>query len=79
MDADKIESLSFEDSYNLLDQLIHKLEEGDLSVEEAVAVYEQAMRLAAHCERKLDDAEIKVTQLLSAAAEEMERNANGDD
>ena len=68
MENKKLESLSFEDSYDMLERLIQKLEEGDLTVDESIALYEEGMQLAAHCERQLDDAEIKVTQLLSAAA-----------
>ena len=75
MEKDKLESLSFEDSYDLLDQLIQRLEEGDLTVDESIALYEEGMQLAAHCERQLDDAEIKVTQLLSAAAMAIEDDA----
>lgn len=69
MDEKGIELLSFEDSYKRLEQVIERLEEGDLSVEESVALYEEGMRLAGHCGRKLDDSEIRVTQLLSAAAD----------
>lgn len=74
MDHEEIESLSFEDSYNLLDELIQKLETGNMSIDESVALYEEGMKLAAHCERQLDDAEIKVTQLLSAAASKLEQH-----
>jgi len=70
MGSERIESLSFEDSYARLEQVIQKLEGGDLSLEESVALYEQGIQLAAHCGRKLDDAQLKVTQLLSAVADE---------
>lgn len=66
--SDEIESLSFEDGYTRLEQVIQKLEEGALSLDESVALYEEGMRLAQHCERKLDDAELRVTQLLASAA-----------
>jgi exodeoxyribonuclease VII small subunit len=72
MDIERIESLSFEDSYNKLEQVIQKLESGELSLEESVALYEEGIKLAAHCGRKLDDAQLKVTQLLSAVTSEVD-------
>ncbi len=69
MDVAEIESLSFEDSYSRLEQVIAKLEGGDLTLDESVALFEEGMRLAEHCGQKLDDAELKVSQLLSAVAD----------
>lgn len=69
MDVAEIESLSFEDSYARLEQVIEKLEGGELSLDESVTLFEEGMRLAQHCGQKLDDAELKVSQLLSAVAD----------
>jgi len=60
MDKADIEALSFEDSYTRLEQVIRMLEEGDLTLEESVALYEEGMSLAQHCGRHLDQAELKV-------------------
>jgi exodeoxyribonuclease VII small subunit len=65
MDASRIESLSFEDSYARLEQVIQELEAGDLGLEESIALYEEGVKLAEHCGRKLDSAELSVTQLVS--------------
>jgi exodeoxyribonuclease VII small subunit len=72
MEVEEIESLSFEDSYARLEQIIQKLEAGELSLEQSVALYEEGIQLAQHCGRKLDDAQLKVTQLLAAAADEID-------
>jgi exodeoxyribonuclease VII small subunit len=69
VDVAEIDSLSFEDSYLRLEQVIAKLEGGELSLDESVALFEEGMRLAQHCGQKLDDAELKVSQLLSAVAD----------
>jgi exodeoxyribonuclease VII small subunit len=61
--------LSFEDSYSMLEQVIEQLENGELNLDEAVALYEEGMKLAENCGRHLDKAELRVTQLLSAASE----------
>ena len=68
MDKKKIETLSFEDSYARLEQVIQRLEEGDLTLEESVALYEEGTYLAEHCSHKLDAAEVKVSQLLTAVS-----------
>jgi exodeoxyribonuclease VII small subunit len=71
MELSEIEALSFEDSYSRLEQVIERLENGELSLEESVALYEEGMSLAKHCGRHLDRAELKVSQLLSAAADDL--------
>jgi|YNPNPStandDraft_1061719.scaffolds.fasta_scaffold01128_9 exodeoxyribonuclease VII small subunit len=72
MKIEEIESLSFEDGYNRLEQVIRRLEAGELSLDESVALYEEGMRLAKHCERQLDNAELKVSQLLAAVMDQDE-------
>lgn len=72
MESGKTESLSFEDGYARLEEVIQQLEGGDLSLDKSVSLYEEGMQLAEHCGRKLDDAELKVTQLLSAVAGEID-------
>ena len=69
MDNKLLETFSFEESYDRLEQVIQQLENGDLSLEQSVALYEEGVQLAEYCGHKLDDAELKVTQLLNAAAE----------
>ena len=70
LDRDDIETMSFEDSYSRLEQVIRQLEEGDLTLEESVALYEEGMFLARHCGKHLQRAEVKVTELLNAAEPE---------
>jgi len=66
--ADKgIASLSFEDSYERLEMVIQRLEKPDLTLDESVALYEEGIHLAEHCDRQLEDAELRVSQLLSDA------------
>lgn len=69
MDSKVLETLSFEDGYDRLEQVIQRLETGELSLEESKALFEEGMQLAKHCGHKLDDAELRVIQLLSAASE----------
>ncbi|MHB0859116.1 MAG: exodeoxyribonuclease VII small subunit [Anaerolineae bacterium] len=77
MKIEQIETLSFEDSYARLEQVIQQLETGELSLDESVALYEEGMRLAQHCGRHLDKAQLKVTELLSAVSSDASEEAYG--
>jgi len=57
------ETLSFEDSFAELDSIVRRLESGELPLEESVALYERGRLLAAHCQRLLDGAELRITQV----------------
>lgn len=45
-----------------LRQLVEQLESGDLPLAEALALYEEGMRLVGECQRLLDQAELRVRQ-----------------
>ncbi|MCS7282799.1 MAG: exodeoxyribonuclease VII small subunit [Anaerolineae bacterium] len=59
-----VEQLTFEEAFAELEEVVRKLEAGGLTLEESLALYERGRRLAAYCSRKLDEAELKVQQLL---------------
>ncbi len=56
--------MSFEEAFRELEEAVRKLEEGDLTLEESIALFERGTRLAAHCQTLLDEAELKVKQLV---------------
>jgi exodeoxyribonuclease VII small subunit len=60
----KITELSFEEAYAELEETVSQLERGDLSLEEAIELFERGQALAARCNVQLDAAELKVRQLL---------------
>jgi exodeoxyribonuclease VII small subunit len=60
----KITELSFEEAYAELEQTVSRLERGDLSLEESIALFERGQALASRCNVQLDTAELKVRQLL---------------
>ena len=61
----QISELSFEAAFAELEETVQKLEAGDLTLEESLALFERGQALAAHCQKQLDAAELKVQQLLS--------------
>lgn len=59
---------SFEHLYAKLEDSVAKLEAGGLSLDEAIALYEQGMAQAKRCQQRLDDAEQRITKLKEAFA-----------
>ncbi len=60
--------LTFEEAFERLEQSVEAMDGGDLSLDEAMAHFEEGMKLARYCERLLDDAELRVQQLLADSA-----------
>jgi exodeoxyribonuclease VII small subunit len=54
----------FEDSLNKLEKIVSRLEEGNISLEESLKLFEEGIRLSRFCNQKLDEAEKRVEILL---------------
>jgi exodeoxyribonuclease VII small subunit len=53
----------FEACYKRLEETVAKLEQGNLSLEESLTLYEDGMKLAKRCQELLGEAELRVTRL----------------
>ena len=62
--APDISAMSFEDALAQLEQIVHKLEQGDVPLEDSIRIYERGTALKAHCEKKLKEAELKVEKIV---------------
>ncbi len=58
-----MESLSFEEAYRKLEDIVRKLEAGGLPLEESIALYEEGMKLVRYCEELLEKAELRIRQI----------------
>lgn len=58
--------LTFETAYAELEDLVLKLDTGDLPLEESVKLFERGRKLAVYCQSLLDEAELRVNQLLDS-------------
>ncbi len=63
------QSVSFEQAINELEEIIKKLEEGRLPLEEAVISFERGTELKKICEEKLKNAQLKIEMLNSEQVE----------
>ena len=55
--------LSFEDALRQLEEIVSVLERGDISLDEAIAAYEKGTSLKAHCQKRLEEARLKVEKI----------------
>lgn len=62
-----INTLSFEEAMRELEATVGKLETGDATLEESIALYERGAALRAHCEARLREAEERVEKITLAA------------
>ena len=61
--ADEALDLSFEEALRNLEEIVSRLEMGDLTLEESLALFEQGQKLARHCSSQLEAATLRVEQL----------------
>jgi exodeoxyribonuclease VII small subunit len=53
----------FETSLDALEQLVEKMEHGDMSLEDSLAAYERGVGLYRRCQQALEEAELRVRLL----------------
>ena len=63
MDDATIKSMSFEEAMKALEEVVTRLERGDVPLDESIALYEQGAKLKKRCETKLKEAEEKVAAI----------------
>ncbi len=64
MVLDQDSSASYEALMERLQEVVERLETGQLPLAEALALYEEGVALAARCQQVLDVAELRVQQLV---------------
>ena len=62
--AKKDKQIQFEEAFKRLDEIVTKLESGDLSLEESMTLFEEGITLTETCKIGLEGAEQKIQLLL---------------
>lgn len=62
---------TFEQSISELEEIAAKLEAGDVTLDESLELFEQGIKLSKSCQKMLDDAEKKVSVLMTNEDGEM--------
>ena len=61
--------MAFEKKLNRLEDIVQKMEEGDLSLDDSLKFFEEGVKISRQCHEQLNKAEQKVQQLLSVDSE----------
>jgi exodeoxyribonuclease VII small subunit len=69
----------FEASMNALEELVAKMEDGELSLEESLAAYERGVGLYRSCQQALEQAELRVRLLSDPANPEQAKPFDASD
>lgn len=69
-DAPEAGDLPFEQAVVRLEAIVSRLEAGDLALDEALALFEEGVRLSRACARQLEAAEGRIALLLEEAGGE---------
>jgi exodeoxyribonuclease VII small subunit len=64
---EKESKLDFEKSMARLDQVVKRLESPDLSLDEAMKLFEEGVTLSRECQKQLEEAEARIEILLKKA------------
>ena len=69
LDADRqrIAALPFDKALSEFKQVVEKLEQGNLPLEQSIALFEQGVLLQRRCERMLTEAELRFQRLVEGA------------
>ena len=59
-----IEELSFEGALKELEAIVSRLEQGEVDLEDSIALYERGQALKTHCEKKLKSAEGRLEKIV---------------
>jgi exodeoxyribonuclease VII small subunit len=57
----------FESNLKMLEEIVSKLEGGDLTLDQALALFEEGVRVSRFCNAKLEEAERRVATLMKSA------------
>ena len=77
--AKKNEELSFEQAMEKLDEIVQKLEAGDVPLEKAIDYYQEGMILSKLCSDKITNVQEKMTKILNEQGEIVSFELEGDE
>ena len=69
---DEKQEPSFEEAMTRLEEISRRLESGEASLEESLAMFDEGMRLVRHCSRRLEEARQRVAMLVDENGEPQE-------
>ena len=66
MTNNELEKLTFEQAMKELEKLVDSLDQGDVSLDDAIAAYDRGSQIKDYCQKKLHEAKMKVETIQSS-------------
>lgn len=63
----EIAALSFEDALRALEDVVRRLESGEVPLDDSITLYEQGEALRKHCQTRLDAAQARIERIVAGA------------
>lgn len=63
----EIAALSFEDALRALEDIVRKLESGEVPLDATMDLYERGEKLRKHCQARLDAAQLRIEKIVAGA------------
>ncbi len=64
-DSPDISAMSFEEALKSLEDVVRRLEGGEVPLDESIALYERGEALRRHCQARLDDAQERIEKIVA--------------
>ena len=64
--------MKFEEAMHELEETVKKLENGEVTLEDSMQLFEKGVGLSRTCQKLLSEAQLKVTKLIAQSDEEVE-------
>ncbi|MGB7374737.1 exodeoxyribonuclease VII small subunit [Pontixanthobacter sp.] len=62
----KIAEMTFEDALRALEEVVRRLESGEVPLDDSINLYEQGEKLRQHCQSRLDAAQARIEKIVQA-------------
>lgn len=63
--APDIAGMSFEDALRSLEEVVRKLESGEVPLDDSIGLYERGESLRKHCQTRLDAAQARIEKIVA--------------
>ena len=60
-----ISQMSFEDALRALEDVVRRLETGEVPLDESISLYERGEKLRKHCQARLDAAQARIEKIVA--------------
>jgi len=64
-DATAIAAMTFEDALKALEDVVRRLESGEVPLDESIDLYEKGEALRKHCQARLDAAQARIEKIVA--------------